>query len=113
MLHRPTFCVIQHHRPYYYPIKFSLELQWHTTVTQHTGCTLPLHSSRLYSIYSVFDRLRRRPLDFNTSLQRQESKHKMNVVHPDCLRLQSRGVLINCEGFTQVHRFKLSFSGYK
>ncbi|CAN6723306.1 unnamed protein product [Malus baccata var. baccata] len=33
MLHRPTFCAIQHRRPYYRPIKFSLELQWHTTVT--------------------------------------------------------------------------------
>ncbi|KAM1499782.1 hypothetical protein ACFX10_022420 [Malus domestica] len=26
----------------------------------------------------------------------------MYVVHPDWLRLRSRGVLINCEGFTQV-----------
>ncbi|KAM1181692.1 hypothetical protein TB2_000238 [Malus domestica] len=34
----------------------------------------------------------------------------MYVVHPDWLRSRSRGVLINCEGFTQVHRFKLSFS---
>ncbi|RXH78991.1 hypothetical protein DVH24_034198 [Malus domestica] len=53
MLHRPTFCAIQHRRPYCRPIKFSLELQWHTTVTQHAGCTLPLHPSRLYSIYSI------------------------------------------------------------
>ncbi|CAN6543431.1 unnamed protein product [Malus baccata var. baccata] len=113
MLHRPTFYAIQHRRPYCRPIKFSLELQWHTTVTQHAGCTLPLHPSRLYSIYSVFDRLRRRPLDSNTSLQRHESKHKMYMVHPDWLRPRSRGVLINCEGFTQGHRFKLSFSGYK
>ncbi|CAN6691772.1 unnamed protein product [Malus baccata var. baccata] len=70
MLHRPTFCAIQHRRPYCRPIKFSLELQCHTTVTQHAECTLPLHPSRLYSIYSVFDRLRRRPLDSNTYLQR-------------------------------------------
>ncbi|KAM0974898.1 hypothetical protein PS2_014674 [Malus domestica] len=34
----------------------------------------------------------------------------MYVVHPDWLRPRNRGVLINCEGFTQVHRFKLSFS---
>ncbi|KAM1138093.1 hypothetical protein ACFX2B_035611 [Malus domestica] len=34
----------------------------------------------------------------------------MYVVHPNWLRPRSRGVLINCEGFTQVHRFKLSFS---
>ncbi|RXI01337.1 hypothetical protein DVH24_001571, partial [Malus domestica] len=59
MLHRPTFCAIQHRRPYCHPIKFSLELQWHMTVTQHAGYTLPLHPFRLYSIYSVFDRLRR------------------------------------------------------
>ncbi|CAN6710672.1 unnamed protein product [Malus baccata var. baccata] len=65
MLHRPTFCAIQHCRPYCRPIKFFLKLQWHTTVTQHAGCTLPLHPSHLYSIYSVFDRLRRRPLDSN------------------------------------------------
>ncbi|CAN6690974.1 unnamed protein product [Malus baccata var. baccata] len=44
---------------------------WHTTVTQHARYTLPLYPSRLYSIYSVFDRLRRRPLDSNTSLQRR------------------------------------------
>ncbi|CAN6684415.1 unnamed protein product [Malus baccata var. baccata] len=72
MLHRPTFCAIHHRRPYCRPIKFSLELQWHTMVTLHAGCTLPLHPSRLYSIYSVFDRLRRRPLDSNTSLQRDK-----------------------------------------
>ncbi|CAN6558292.1 unnamed protein product [Malus baccata var. baccata] len=42
----------------------------------------------------------------------QGSKHKMYVVHPDWLRPRSRKVLINCEGFTQVHRFKLSFSEY-
>ncbi|RXI04901.1 hypothetical protein DVH24_039175 [Malus domestica] len=71
MLHRPTLCAIQHRRPYCRPIKFSLELQWHTTVTQHAGCTLPLHPSRLYSIYSVYHRLRRRPLDSNTSFQRR------------------------------------------
>ncbi|CAN6586327.1 unnamed protein product [Malus baccata var. baccata] len=40
------------------------------------------------------------------------SKHKMYMVHPDWLRPRSRGVLINCERFTQVHRFKLSFSEY-
>ncbi|KAM1683754.1 hypothetical protein ACFXTN_031890 [Malus domestica] len=34
----------------------------------------------------------------------------MYVVHPYWLRPRNRGVLINCEGFTQVHRFKLSFS---
>ncbi|KAM1030641.1 hypothetical protein TB1_033832 [Malus domestica] len=34
----------------------------------------------------------------------------MYVVHPDWLRPRNRGVLINCEGFTQVHRFKFSFS---
>ncbi|KAM1431924.1 hypothetical protein ACFXTO_014509 [Malus domestica] len=34
----------------------------------------------------------------------------MYVVHPDWLRPRNRRVLINCEGFTQVHRFKLSFS---
>ncbi|KAM2134573.1 hypothetical protein ACFX1R_004579 [Malus domestica] len=34
----------------------------------------------------------------------------MYVVHPDWLRPRSIGVLINCEGFTRVHRFKLSFS---
>ncbi|CAN6703295.1 unnamed protein product [Malus baccata var. baccata] len=33
----------------------------------------------------------------------------MYVVHPDWQRPRNRGVLINCEGFTQVHRFKLSF----
>ncbi|RXH95435.1 hypothetical protein DVH24_007935 [Malus domestica] len=33
----------------------------------------------------------------------------MYVVHPDWQRPRSRRVLINCEGFTQVHRFKLSF----
>ncbi|CAN6719432.1 unnamed protein product [Malus baccata var. baccata] len=71
MLHCPTFYAIQHRQPYCHPIKFFLELQWHTTVTQHARCTLPLHPSRLYSIYSVFDRLKRRPLDSNTSLQRR------------------------------------------
>ncbi|RXI04876.1 hypothetical protein DVH24_039150 [Malus domestica] len=71
MLHRLTFCAIQHRRPYCRPIKFSLELQWYTTVTQHAGCTLPLHPSRLNSIYSLFDRLRQRPSDSNTSLQRR------------------------------------------
>ncbi|CAN6572990.1 unnamed protein product [Malus baccata var. baccata] len=30
----------------------------------------------------------------------------MYVVDPDWLCPRSRGVLINCEGFTQVHRFK-------
>ncbi|KAM1349545.1 hypothetical protein ACFX2F_003609 [Malus domestica] len=40
----------------------------------------------------------------------RKAKHKMYVVHPDWLRPRNRGVLINCEGFTQVHRFKLSFS---
>ncbi|CAN6687460.1 unnamed protein product [Malus baccata var. baccata] len=42
MLHRPTFCAIQHRRPYYRPIKFSLELQWHTTDRDrraNTRCT--------------------------------------------------------------------------
>ncbi|KAM1989932.1 hypothetical protein ACFX15_031236 [Malus domestica] len=34
----------------------------------------------------------------------------MYVVHPDWLRPRNRGVLINCEGFTQVHRFKFSLS---
>ncbi|KAM1708556.1 hypothetical protein ACFX1X_001551 [Malus domestica] len=34
----------------------------------------------------------------------------MYMVHPDWLRPRNRGVLINCEGFTQVHRFKLFFS---
>ncbi|RXH83438.1 hypothetical protein DVH24_005691 [Malus domestica] len=34
----------------------------------------------------------------------------MHVIHPDWLCPQSRRVLINCEGFTQVHRFKLSFN---
>ncbi|RXI07801.1 hypothetical protein DVH24_009832 [Malus domestica] len=42
----------------------------------------------------------------------QGSKHKMYVVHLNWLRPRSIRVLINCEGFTQVHRFKLSFSEY-
>ncbi|KAB2600490.1 hypothetical protein D8674_010761 [Pyrus ussuriensis x Pyrus communis] len=39
-------------------------------------------------------------------------QHKMYVVYPDWLRPRSRGVLISCEGFTQIHRFKLSFSEF-
>ncbi|RXI09385.1 hypothetical protein DVH24_034002, partial [Malus domestica] len=42
MLHRPTFCAIQHRRPYCRPIKFSFELQWHMTDRDrraNTRCT--------------------------------------------------------------------------
>ncbi|CAN6573080.1 unnamed protein product [Malus baccata var. baccata] len=53
MLHCPTFCAIQHRRPYCRPIKFSLELQWPTTITQHARCTLPLHPSSLYSMVEI------------------------------------------------------------
>ncbi|CAN6725291.1 unnamed protein product [Malus baccata var. baccata] len=50
--------------------------------------------------------------EFSLIVKGLHNKHKMYVVHPDWLRPRSRGVLINCEGFTQVHRFKLSFSEY-
>ncbi|KAM1241079.1 hypothetical protein ACFX15_018107 [Malus domestica] len=53
MLHRPTFCAIQHRWPYCRPIKFSLELQWPTTVTQHAGCTLTLYPSSSYSMVEI------------------------------------------------------------
>ncbi|CAN6706423.1 unnamed protein product [Malus baccata var. baccata] len=52
-------------------LRYTHFVYWHTMVTQHARCILPLHPSRLYSIYSVFDRLRRRPLDSNTSIQRR------------------------------------------
>ncbi|RXI04771.1 hypothetical protein DVH24_039045 [Malus domestica] len=58
--------------PTKYPhLRYTYFVYWHTTVIQHARYTLPLHPSRLYSIYSVFDRLRRRPLDSNASLQRR------------------------------------------
>ncbi|CAN6721148.1 unnamed protein product [Malus baccata var. baccata] len=56
-------------------LRYTHFVYWHTTVTQHAGCTLPLHPSRLYSIYFVFDRLRRRPLDSNTSFQRDNREN--------------------------------------